>query len=338
MGSWIFSGVVDDRFLRCGWRASTFGWNDKMRRGRWSIIGGMKTFRERLEDGRAILLDGATGSELTRRGVKTELPLWGSWALLDAPEVLGAIHLDYLRAGAEVVTTNTFRTHRRNLALAGMGERAGELTGKAVEIARGAVDAFVAEGGHDAWVAGSIAPLEDCYSPELVPEQADCMREHGEMVGHLAAAGVDVILIETMNMIREAEAAARAAAESGLPFIVSFVLRTDGRLFSGESLEEAAKALRQYNPMMIGVNCTPSTMITESLKELGGHTDLPVSGYGNIGHTDEIDGWEVTDDVSPAAYGALAGTWAEMGVRMIGGCCGTSPAHIEAVQGVLSGG
>ncbi|HIC23042.1 MAG TPA: homocysteine S-methyltransferase family protein, partial [Planctomycetes bacterium] len=152
-------------------------------------------------------IDGATGSELERRGVDLSLPLWSSRALLDAPEVVAEVHRDYLSAGAEAITTATFRTHRRSLEKAGLGERAAELTRQAVEIAMRVRD----EERPDALVLGSVAPLEDCYRPDLVPDEETCMREHTELMEHLVAAGVDLILIETMNQLGEARAAVQAA-------------------------------------------------------------------------------------------------------------------------------
>src|SRR5512146_2033834 len=94
------------------------------------------SFLKQLATGNALLLDGATGTELQRRGVDTSLPLWSARALLEAPEVLRAIHADYIAAGADILTTNTFRTHRRTLTRAGLGERTHELTQLAVKIAR----------------------------------------------------------------------------------------------------------------------------------------------------------------------------------------------------------
>lgn len=296
----------------------------------------MPTFQQRLEDPRPILLDGATGTELDRRGVDTGLPLWSARALLEAPEVLKQIHLDYLNAGAEVLTSNTFRTHRRSLDNAGIGAKAKELTILAVQIAKDAIQEHNHNGGHSAWVAGSIAPLEDCYSPELVPPQEECLIEHAEMVANLVEGGADFLLVETMNTIREAESIVLAAKETGLPFAVSFVLRTDGNLFSGETIEQAVNTIAPYHPIMLGINCTPSTTITDSLIELQSHTHLPISGYGNIGHTDAIKGWENTEDVSAVEYAMFAKEWEEIGLRMLGGCCGTSPAYIKAMHDVLN--
>ncbi len=286
-----------------------------------------------------MLLDGATGTELNRRGVNTDLPLWSARALLQAPDVLGQIHGDYVRAGAELITANTFRTHRRSLARAGLGDQAAALTGLAVSIARDAVRA--ARAGRDCCVAGSLAPLEDCYSPELVPPQAECEREHTEMARHLAESGVDLILVETMNTIREARAATRAARATGLPVLTSFVCRSDGCLFSGESLTEAVAAIAPLGVAGLLVNCTPSTTIHEPFGELrravlAQPARVPVTGlYANIGHTNDISGWTNTADVSPLEYAQLASGWLTQGANLIGGCCGTTPAHIAALRVII---
>ncbi len=135
--------------------------------------------------GELLLLDGATGTELNRRGVDTGLPLWSANALTTDTglNVLRQIHVDYLNAGADVLTANTFRTHRR--ALAGKGHDARELTRRAVATAQEAVAQF----GKPAQVAGSVAPLEDCYRPDLVPTDDECRDEHSERIQHLEEAG-----------------------------------------------------------------------------------------------------------------------------------------------------
>ena len=294
------------------------------------------TFLKRLTQHRPILLDGATGTELNRRGVSTDLPLWSARAMLEAPNVLRQVHADYVRAGAEVVTANTFRTHRRSLARAGLGDQALPLTLQAVGLAREA--ARLAENGRRCFVAGSLAPLEDCYSPELVPPQAECEREHAELARHLASAGVDVLLVETMNTIREAQAAVRAARATGLPVLASVVCRTDHRLFSGETVTAAVNALAELGVVGLLVNCTPSTTIHTPFAELRAAVNaqgapVPLTGlYANIGHTDDITGWTNTEDVNPLEYAQLASGWLSQGANLVGGCCGTTPSHIAALR------
>jgi S-methylmethionine-dependent homocysteine/selenocysteine methylase len=294
---------------------------------------------KRLTGARPILLDGATGTELNRRGVNTDLPLWSARALLEAPGVLQQVHADYVRAGAELVTANTFRTHRRSLAPAGLGERSAELTRQAVAVARAGI--HEAQPSRPVYVAGSLAPLEDCYSPELVPPQAECEREHAEMAQNLAAAGVDLMLVETMNTIREAQAATRAARATGLPVFTSFVCRSDLRIFSGESVTDAVRAIAPLGVAGLLINCTPSTIIHLPYAELRDAVraqglPIPYTGlYANIGHTNAISGWTNTADVAPLEYARLASAWLRQGANLIGGCCGTTPAHIAALRVIL---
>jgi len=306
--------------------------------------------RRRLLDGPPLLLDGATGTELHRRGVDTALPLWSAAALIDAPEVLSEIHRDYVAAGAEIITANTFRTHHRSLAAGGVGERAAELTALAVEIARSAARPGEEKGREqpptgstvrpgspvpEVFIAGSLAPLEDCYSPELVPDDASLAAEHALMAGWLASAGVDLLLVETMNSIREAVAAASAAVDTGLPTLAGLVCGRDGRLLSGESVAEAGRALAAVGVDGVVVNCAPAPDLHDPLGELMSAIDLPTGAYGNVGYADDDHGWVNTDSVDPEAYARYADGWLGLGARIVGSCCGTGPQHTRALRRLI---
>ncbi|MEE3274528.1 MAG: homocysteine S-methyltransferase family protein [Acidobacteriota bacterium] len=288
--------------------------------------------QDRLREGPPLLLDGATGTELNRRGVGTELPTWSAKALWEAPDVLRAVHRDYVLAGAEIITANTFRTHRRSLDAAGYADKANLLTHKAVELARAAIQDAVPGNGEKVHVAGSIAPLEDCYSPHLVPDSETLSVEHYEMAPALADAGADLLLVETMNTIREAAVAAEVAVATGLPVMVSFVCGRDGRLLSGESIPVAAGTLSSCGVDAILLNCVPAPDLSVGLSMLASATDLPIGGYGNVGYADNIDGWVITDSVDPQAYAIHAESWMDMGARIIGSCCGTGPGHTEELR------
>jgi S-methylmethionine-dependent homocysteine/selenocysteine methylase len=288
-----------------------------------------RPLRERLGAGPPLLLDGATGTELERRGVRTGLPLWSTHALLEAPETLRAVHADYARAGAEVITANTFRTQGRTLLRAEPGlalaERDATLTAQAVALARqGVLDA-----GSGAWIAGSAPTLEDCYRPDLVPDPACLTAEHARHVANLVAAGVDLILVETMNSIREALAAGEAAAASGLPFVISFVSWRDARLLSGEGLAEAIEAVRTLSPLAVGVNCLPPSAVPPCLDVLR-RAALPFGVYANLGEPEDETGFARSEDCPPARFASIAASWRDAGARFVGGCCGTTPAHIRA--------
>jgi len=306
-----------------------------------------------LRSGAPLVLDGATGTELARRGVDTSLPLWSARALIEAPDVLRAIHADYVRAGANILTTNTFRTHRRTLARAGFGDRARELTGLAVNMARLAAEETRRPSARPVFIAGSMSPLEDCYSPHLVPPDDQLRAEHREMAGYLAEAGCDVLLVETMNTIREAVIAAEAAAATRLPVCVSFVAGPGGRppdqvaaslsqsdqemtLLSGESIQRAAAAVTPLAPAAVMINCVPLRIIDRAFELLRYAAVVPVGLYANVGHADDQIGWSLTDDVQPEAYAQHAKRWLADGAAIVGGCCGTTPAHIARVSELLT--
>ena len=274
-----------------------------------------------------LLLDGATGTELNRRGVDTGLPLLSANALTtDAGlKILRQIHLDYLNAGADIITTNTFRTHRR--VLDGKSFSAQELTLRAVATAREAV----AECGRPALVAGSLSSLEDCYRPDLVPSADECAAEHAERIEHLVEGGVDLLLIETMNCIREAEIAARIATATGLPTWVSFVCDGNGRILSGEALTHAAEILMPLGVKALGVNCMPAHTLVRPLTELRAicGEDFPLLAYGNIGYVDDEQGWINTDSTDPDGYLQHAQAWS---AQIIGACCGSTPEHIGKLK------
>lgn len=291
-------------------------------------------FLTRLSQPGRLILDGATGTELNRRGVDTGLPLWSANALMseEGMRVLQTVHEDYLRAGADILTTNTFRTHRRALAPSGNADRALDLTRRAVDIARAAIAAVPAD--RPRFVAGSISTLEDCYRPDLVPTDDQLRAEHSERVHHLLECGIDVFLIETINTIREASIIAKLATITGTPVIVSFVCDREGKLLSGESLTDAARELLPLGICAIGVNCGPTPNLAKPLSELQAACpqDFPLIAYGNIGYADDEVGWVNTDAEKPSAYCEHAQHWP---VKIVGGCCGTTPSHIAALDDTL---
>jgi S-methylmethionine-dependent homocysteine/selenocysteine methylase len=282
----------------------------------------------RLASGPALILDGALGTELERRGAESALPLWSARALLERPQLVRAIHEDYVAAGVELLTADTFRTQRRTLARAGLGQRAPELTARAVALAREAAAGAV---GRRVFVAGSIAPLEDCYSPELVPGADALADEHAEHASVLARAGADLLLVETMNTIREARAAVRAARATGLATWVSFVCAPGARLLSGEPLGEALGAVAPLGPQAVLVNCLPPDDASACLPLLH-ETGLPFGVYANLGAPTADGGFRRSAECPPAAFAAHALAWTQAGARIVGGCCGTTPDHLRAVS------
>lgn len=297
------------------------------------------TFLKRLAEYPPLLIDAAMGSDLDRRGLSTSLPLWSAIGVISAPDLVRRIHVENLEAGADVVTTNTFRTSARTLQSAGLDpHRAQDLDALAVQLAR---EARAEARRPEAFVAGSIAPLEDCYRPTFDVSPETALEEHLTQAQNLAKAGVDFLMIETMPTSEEAAIALRAASATGLPATVGFVCGPlDGtgspvRLLSGEALAEAVRLVEPLKPAAILVNCAAPAVISAALRELRDLTALPIGGYANVGEVDDSVGWSSSGGLSGAQYAEYAQDWLEVGARIIGGCCGTHPEHTRALRQLI---
>jgi S-methylmethionine-dependent homocysteine/selenocysteine methylase len=243
------------------------------------------------------------GTELVRRGVALPSPAWSAVALDVAPDLVAAIHRDYVAAGATVHTANTFRTKRRSV-----GPRWEELARRAVRIARDAVGGLR--------VAGSIAPLEDCYRPDLSPGRAS-REEHRELARVLADEGVDVLLCETFADPTEAVVAVEEAARTGVETWAALLPTT-------------AASLRNTAARVVLVNCVAAKDTRPFLAELA-DLGVPFGAYANAGDEADGIGWGADVEAGAKAYEALAKQWLEAGASVVGGCCGTGPAHIARV-------
>ena len=276
-------------------------------------------------------LDGACASELLRQGVDAAADLWGVGALLGAPDAVRSLHRAYAAAGAEALTAATFRVAPHSLRGAGLEPRAGELAALAVRLAReGTRDA-----GRDALVLASQTTVEDCYRPDLVPDDATLAREHAATAAHLAAAAPDALLLETFNTVREARAAAEAAAATGLAVLVAFACREGGVLLSGEDAREAAAAVTVPGVAAVGVNCTTARATMAALARIALGTSLPLVAYANNAWSASDSPWLAADPMPPLLYARCGLGWAAAGARLVGGCCGTGADHVAALASVL---
>jgi methionine synthase I (cobalamin-dependent) len=296
-----------------------------------------------------VLLDGGVGSEIVRRGVR-----WRWHGLRTDAEAVKKIHQDYVAAGADVISTDTFQLtrriylnlfhnleHMRRIGAPGLERRAEELTRLAVSLAREA--AAGAGGGRRVAVAGVVGPLGHPFRPDLAPSAEEARREHAETVRLLSECGCDLILFECMNTVAEAEGAVEAARDvrRDLPVWVSFVCEPGGRILSGEGLAEAARALEPLAPEALLVNCAPAAEVEEAVAALAGSTRRPVGAYAHVGRFDPPS-WKFefhprfvkTEEWPPVRYAEAARAWTRKGARIVGGCCGTTPDHVRAMSEV----
>lgn len=288
-----------------------------------------------------LLFDGATGTALAQYGVDLSPPLWSARAMRDAPAALREVHEGYLgeAAGADVITTNTFRSNARAVAKSGAAGASLDwrwLTRRAVEIALEAREAV----NREAIVLGSVAPVEDCYETDQAPDEAAAEREHGEMIEMLLGAGVDAILLETFGTIREARGAVRAARSLAPGRWMLSVLPKHGgvagELFSGESMEPLLAEVE--GALAIGINCLPADEAAMHLAWLGERVDRTSTrllAYANTARCGADGAWKETEANNPARYAQHAASWLDAGATIIGGCCGTTPAHITALRELI---
>ncbi|MGE0479180.1 MAG: homocysteine S-methyltransferase family protein [Phycisphaerae bacterium] len=305
------------------------------------MIATIGELRTTLDAGRILLLDGATGTELERRGVACPAPLWSAAALRTHPEVVEQIHREYVAAGADIVVANTFRANPRTLRRAGAPADGPELCRRALDLARRAAD----DDDRRVWVAASVGPAADCYSPQDVPDEATLGAEHAELARWLADAGADWLWIETINTVREARAAAAAASAASLPFAISFVTRESGALLNGEPLRAAIEAVTPFRPLALGVNCIPPRGIDRVLPQFAEAASgctatagaaCAAAAYAHIHNARPLPGWSYAQGLAPTEYADVAQGWAAAGAGIVGGCCGTTPAHIAAVRAILA--
>ncbi len=245
--------------------------------------------------------------------------------MLERPDLVLAVHRENVAAGADLLTACTFRTQPK--LLGSEARRASEL---AVALAR---EAAAQRPG--LLVAGSLAPVEDCWRPDLVPADADLARLHTLHAEALAAAGADLLLLETFGTAREWLAATRAATGTGLAVVACATTREDGTLLSGEPLGESARRLLDLSspPVALGVNCVPARRLGASLALLAtAAPGIPLAAYGNTGLAlDEALGVFI-EPIAPHDYAELAPSWLALGARVVGGCCGTRAEHVAALK------
>ncbi|TWT82715.1 Homocysteine S-methyltransferase [Planctomycetes bacterium CA13] len=266
-----------------------------------------------------VLLDGPIGTQLSCRGVAVDLPSWSARAINTAPEILSQIHRDYADAGAVVHTANTFRTRHRTV-----GNNWRELTAKAVEIARHSVPI-----GHR--IAGSLAPIFDCYRPDLSPSHP--RNEHAEMAIELASAGCDLVLCETFPHVGEAIVAVDESVKTGLETWVAFTAGPNADLLSPYEMAEGARCAVDAGAATVLVNCTSAAQTTPFVKSLAGaKLNVPIGAYANAGPAEDCLGFANVSEHGIKQYCDFALQWIELGATLIGGCCGTGPMHIRAIR------
>jgi homocysteine S-methyltransferase len=285
--------------------------------------------------GRAILCDGAMGTTLYARGVfinrcYDELNL-------SQPDLIRSVHEDYLQAGAELIETNTFGANAFRLLRYGFQDQVFDINKAGAEIARKAVQQLEEKQAGKAWVAGAIGPLGVHLEPLGKTGLDEARAAFAEQVRGLVAGAVDLLVIETIVALNEAEQAILAAREvaPSLPIIAMITVDEEANCLDGTSPEVAATRLAAAGADAIGCNCStgPATVLT-AIERMSTASSLPLAAMPNAGTPRAVDGRNIYL-CSPEYMASFARKFLKAGAQFIGGCCGTTPNHIRAIKSAV---
>jgi methionine synthase I (cobalamin-dependent) len=280
-----------------------------------------------------LLADGATGSNLFDVGLTSgDAPeLWN----FEHPERIGDLHRSFVDAGADIILTNSFGGTRYRLKLHQCEHRVVEVNRRAAELARTVADAS----GREIAVAGSMGPTGEIMEP-IGPLTFDQARDaFAEQAAALAEGGADVLWIETMSSAEEVQAAVAGAATTGLPIVCTLSFDTNGRTMMGLSPSDFAQLEKALHPRLAacGTNCgVGASEVVACIRNLAqaAGPDVVLVAKGNCGIPQYVDG-AICYNGTPALMAVYARMARDAGARIIGGCCGTSPAHLRAMRDAL---
>ena len=285
-----------------------------------------------------VLLDGGTGMELLNRSANKTPRHWSAEYLMTEPDLVRAVHLDYIKAGARVVTIDSYSATYTRMAMVDAVDRVPTLQRTACDLAMQARDAAGAA-GHGVAIAGCLPPLNGTYRPDRVRGFEENLEEYGRLAA-LQVPYVDFFLCETMSTALEGKAAAQAASAFGKPVWVGWSIQDHGaHLRSGQTIREAHAALAGLPVTAVLANCAPPEAISAAMPELVA-TGTPTGGYANgftaipqlflPGNTKAQ--LNTRQDLDPERYAAFAMKWVDDGAVIVGGCCEVGPTHIVRLR------
>jgi len=283
-------------------------------------------FLERI-DKRALVCDGAMGTMLYSKGIS--LNRCYDELNLTMPQLVKEVHLAYLKAGAEVIETNTFGANRYRLEKFNLGEKVREINLAGARLAREVA-------GADLYVAGAVGPLGIRLEPLGSTSREEALAAFRDQVAALVEGGVDLIIVETMMDLNEAHQALRAAREVGqVPVVVQMTVQDDGSTPTGALPEDFARALDAWGADLIGVNCSVGpAAVHEALERIAAVTEKKLSAQPNAGIPRTVEGRNLYL-CSPEYMASYATRFIQTGARLVGGCCGTTPEHIKAIKAAV---
>lgn len=303
-----------------------------------------------LSRGDVILFDGAMGTELERRGVPMDEAAWSALALDSHPEVVRAIHRDYVEAGARIHLTHSFAAARHVLDLAGHGARTVDFNRTAVSLVKESLAAAGKAGPF--WIGGSVSSYAKGSDRGNLPSAERLRANLQEQVGLLHDGGVDLFVLEMLYDVEIARLAVEAAAATGLPVMIGFTCLWDetgsrvetlsrevaadrAALSLEEVLRDVVAGLPDGLPAIVAIMHSEIDVTTAALDVVARLWDGPVAAYPNSGGY-EPPHWQFDTVCAPGVFAEQAERWVDRGVQIVGGCCGIGPDHIRAARDRLA--
>jgi S-methylmethionine-dependent homocysteine/selenocysteine methylase len=306
----------------------------------------MTSLSERLNNNEIILLDGGVSTEIQKRGVPLHSNVWSGLTTKTHPDEVRQVHEDYIRAGSQVITANTYATARHVLESINLGHESKMINLKSVQLAQQARDNAADD---EVWIAGSMSSMPPLTASHEVAVGKHVEASYQELAECLANAGVDLIIAEMMRDIDNATMVIKAAVATGLPVWIGYstMMAEDGtdvrslRWKSNDSTTESldfatlVKALSPLGGQAAGIMHTQVNNIDPALEVLGRHWSGPKLAYAETGRL-LVPDWSFEEICSPQDYAKEIEGWINKhGVQIVGGCCGTGPEHIRALKSLL---
>ena len=281
-----------------------------------------------------LIMDGAMGTELMRRGIELPLPLWSSMSNIDQFDQVMNIHKDYIEAGSDILTTNTFRTTPRTFIKAGYSQNESEIISEqccnmAIEAAKHAVK------NENTLIAGSVAPLEDCYEPSHFPGKEIAKKEFQLIIDRIIRKGVDILLFETMGNYEEIESALQVSNHVEIQRWLSIVLKNKNSILDGTELQKVVELANKNKIDMVLINCTPVNIILEALDIFLGYRKGKWGVYPNAGENMPTKDGEFVSKLDDESICKAIQGYITLGASVVGSCCGSTPNTVRKISNMI---
>lgn len=277
-----------------------------------------------------LVLDGPIGTRLIEEGEKLNTPLWSAETLMTNPDLVQKIHKEYIQAGADIITTNTFRTNPYSISRSKINSESSTLVKIAVDIAKTSIKS---SHRNNLILAGTNAPADDCYSKIRRLSYDELFGNHSLHISLLMENDVDFILNETFGDKEEIEIVSKFCHQNKIPFAVSVLIKNDSETFHGQNLRETLKSILEYEPLFVSLNCSrPETILNAAnlLQEF-----KPFGVYPNLGSVESFNTDKLVRDISDSMLTEFVNKMIETQAKVIGVCCGGKPDDIFIIRNLI---